>query len=69
MNVCDVKGIDEDGFLDCSMMTKAKNTSVKDESESIMWPAKFSSSLCIGTLAFRHEAWNHQAQERLHLSQ
>ena len=36
MNVRDVKGIDEDGFLDCSMMTKAKNTSMKDESESIM---------------------------------
>ena len=36
MNVCDVKGIDEDGFLDCSMMTKTKNTSMKDESESIM---------------------------------
>ena len=36
MNVCDAKGIDEDGFLDCSMVTKTKNTFAKDESESIM---------------------------------
>ena len=51
MNVCDVNGIDLDGFLDCSMMTKTKNTIVKDESESIMYTAKLFSSFCIRTLA------------------
>ena len=50
-DVCDVEVVDEDGFLASGMMIKAQNTIMKDECESIMWPANFCSRLCIRTLA------------------
>ena len=42
--------IAQDGLLPSNMMIKTKNTSMKDESGSIVWTAKLCSSLCIRTL-------------------